>query len=438
MSSSFKKTASISETTHFKLADATQLSATASISSTQRPSSTLSLAASNTISPTNCQPNGCTAICSPTCSSDQVCSLTVMQSCGQCPPSQCINKSAIDLPNASKSPNISASQSPGTNIGLIVGLTVGLGGGLVLLIVLFLCWRRRQKKQSEKNALILPTNISDISGPQPTLSSHSAQNQDPEAIGSAYNSTEKTPVIPNENKVTPSIQTLDQPNIAPAVPTVKSEGGISRSLSLKTKQTQLPQAAVVRSSSMRVTRNEMRRKRLSDNPFDDLEDESKIVLRRAVSVKKSQRYPRSGLDTVDDPGRRPQSELYGSERGSVHSIYSATPAIQVVRAKPVVVRVDSLKGRDGRVTRKASQRRLSSRQSIAAPSQVTSITNTSISQEQPAPDRHSKSANTATTHYTVESQPSEGEITIHWDKKANVPETDTVPASDASNDSEKS
>ncbi|KAI9276470.1 hypothetical protein BC943DRAFT_364330 [Umbelopsis sp. AD052] len=430
MSASFKKTASMSDTTNFKLADATPPSATASIRSTQKPSSILSLAASSTIAPSNCQPNGCMAICTPSCSSDQVCSLAVMQSCGQCPPSQCINKSAIDLPNASKSPNISTSPSPGTNIGLIVGLTVGLGGGLVLLIVLFLCWRRRQRKQS--NALSLPTNTSDISGPQPTLSSHSAQNQDPEAFGSDYNSTEKTPVmIPNESKVTPSIQTHDQPHVAPAVATVKSEGGISRSLSLKTKQTQLPQAAVTRSSSMRVTRNEMRKKRLSDNPFDDLEDESKIVLRRAVSVKKSQRYPRPD----NDAGRRPQSQLIGSERDTAHSIYSATPAIQVVRAKPVVVRVDSLKGRDGRVTRKASQRPLSSRQSIAAPSQVSSLTNTSISEEKPVSVSSSKSANTTTTHDTLESQPTEGEITIHWDKNANVPETDAVPAT--SNDSEK-
>jgi hypothetical protein len=233
-------------------------------------------------------------------------------------------------------------------------------------------------------------------------------------------------VIPNENELTPSVQTLDQPNTAPAVPTEKSEGAISRSLSLKAKQTPLPQAAVVRSSSMRVTRNEMRRKRLSDNPFDDLEDETNIVLRRAVSVKKSQRYPRSGLETVDDLGKRPQSELISNERDSVHSIYSATPAIQVVRAKPVVVRVDSLKGRDGRVTRKVSQRRLSSRQTIAVPSQ-----------EQPASDTSSKSAITTTSHDTVESQSTEGEITIYWDQKATMPETDTVPAVDASNDSEK-
>jgi hypothetical protein len=97
-----------------------------------------------------------------------------MQSCGQCPPSQCIDKSAINPVNASKSPDVSSSQPPEPNVGLIVGLTVGLGGGLVLLIVLLLCWRRRQKKQSDKNALILPTNTSDISGHQPTLASHSA------------------------------------------------------------------------------------------------------------------------------------------------------------------------------------------------------------------------------------------------------------------------
>lgn len=246
-------------------------------------------------------------------------------------------------------------------------------------------------------------------------------------------------MIPNESKLSPSIQTLDPPILAPAVPTVKSEGGISRSLSLKTKQTQLPAAAVARSSSMRVTRNEMRNKRLSDNPFDDLEDESKIVLRRAVSVKKNQRYPRSDLDSVADQGKRPQSEVIGSERDSVHSIYSATPAIQVVRAKPVVVRVDSLKGRDGRMTRKASQKRLSSRQSMAAPSQVTSSTTyTSSSQEKTVSDRCSMSAITLASHQTAESHPTEGEITIHWDKSANLPETDNVPATDASDDFEKS
>jgi hypothetical protein len=153
------------------VADATPLSASASISATSSPKSTLSLAPSSTIGPNSCQPSGCTAICSPPCSRDQVCSLATMQSCGQCPPSQCISKATIDLPNTSTTSNISSTT---TNVSLIVGLTVGLGGGLLLMVALLFCWRRRQRKQSDKQTLILPTNTSDISGGQPTVSSHTA------------------------------------------------------------------------------------------------------------------------------------------------------------------------------------------------------------------------------------------------------------------------
>jgi hypothetical protein len=97
-----------------------------------------------------------------------------MQNCGQCPPSQCVSKSALDLPNVSSPDVQSSSTSAGSKVGLIVGLTVGLVGGFLLLIVLYLCWRRRWRLRSDKQSLILPTNTSDISGHQPTLSTNSA------------------------------------------------------------------------------------------------------------------------------------------------------------------------------------------------------------------------------------------------------------------------
>lgn len=235
--------------------------------------------------------------------------------------------------------------------------------------------------------------------------------QDPRALHSAYDDQ-------NEKSVTPSLPTPDPSvqSVSVVTPHVTNDGSLSRSLSLKANP-HTPVTGVTRSSSMRVTRNEMRQKRLSDNPFDDLEDESKVMLRRAISVKKSQRYPKNNLDSSDT---RPKSELLSPNgRDSITSIYSAAPAIQVMRAKPMVVRVDSLKGRDGRVTRKTSQRALSSSQSDPS-SQEHSPANEGIispsSNLKPSSDENSKSVS-ATSAESSNSQNMDGEITIFWDSK---------------------
>lgn len=165
------------------------------------------------------------------------------------------------------------------------------------------------------------------------------------------------------------------------MPATNTDTSISRSLSLKAKTYVAAPGTIARSSSMRVTRNEMNRekKRLSDNPFDDLDDESNIVMKRAVSVRKNQRYPkRKDEETSDIADQRPHSALVvGNDRNSVASIYSATPAIQVMRAKPTIVRVDSLKGRDGKLSRKGTLR------SEAASSQDSKSGNSSPSLETP-------------------------------------------------------
>jgi hypothetical protein len=167
-----------------------------------------------------------------------------------------------------------------------------------------------------------------------------------------------------------------------------TDASISRSLSLKVKPS-ANASTIARSSSMRVTRNELNKeKRLSDNPFDDLEDESNIVLRRAVSVRKNQRYAKRKTESADIADQRPHSALAeGQDRNSVASIYSAAPAIQVMRAKPTIVRVDSLKGRDGKLSRKGSQR-------TGANSQDSKSSNSSASEEIPGNQQPSYS-NTA-------------------------------------------
>lgn len=231
----------------------------------------------------------------------------------------------------------------------------------------------------------------------------------------------------SEKSVMPTVSTPDHSvQSAPVAATemITKDGGISRSLSLKANAPHTLAAGVTRSSSMRVTRNEMRQeqKRLSDNPFDDLEDESKVVLRRAVSVKKSQRYPKNKLQSADITDKRPKSEVLSHpERESVISIYSATPAIQVMRAKPMVVRVDSLKGRDGRITRKTSQRALPSSKSESQDASATEDNPTS--HLKPSSDRNSKSLSTVSAQ-SRSSQNMDGEITIFWDnngKPSNSP-----------------
>ncbi|KAJ2963001.1 hypothetical protein NQZ79_g1972 [Umbelopsis isabellina] len=338
---------------------------TASVTTTTK----LSLAPSTT--PDNCQPSGCQAQCTPACSEDQVCSLATMQQCGQCPPSRCVNKSTLDLPSSkSSSPNLSSSSS--SSIPLIVGLTVGLGGGFLLLLALFLCWRRKTRRKAEHQNLILPTTTSDLTGNQATLTTNS-YHQDPGTHDSASNGSDY-----NEKSVPPTAVTTPV-STAHTMPAT-TDTSISRSLSLKAKTSAAASGTIARSSSMRVTRNEMNRekKRLSDNPFEDLEDESNIVMRRAVSVRKNQRHTKRKSETADIADQRPRSALVaGHDRNSVASIYSATPAIQVMRAKPTIVRVDSLKGRDGKLSRKGSQR------TEAASSQHSKSGNSSPSLETP-------------------------------------------------------
>lgn len=92
----------------------------------------------------SCNPSDCVAQCQPSCSETEVCVLSTMSSCGQCPASKCMDKSALGIGNNSSNNN-SGGQNSENNGELIGGLVGGLvGGGLLIGALAFCVYRYRR------------------------------------------------------------------------------------------------------------------------------------------------------------------------------------------------------------------------------------------------------------------------------------------------------
>ncbi|KAI8069068.1 uncharacterized protein B0P05DRAFT_551456 [Gilbertella persicaria] len=90
----------------------------------------------------NCNPSNCSASCTPSCSANEVCTMSTMTTCGVCPDSKCVSRAALGLPT------VDASSGSSSNAGLIGGVVGGLvGGGFVIGVLVFFFVRRRNKKK---------------------------------------------------------------------------------------------------------------------------------------------------------------------------------------------------------------------------------------------------------------------------------------------------
>ncbi|KAI8890828.1 hypothetical protein K501DRAFT_236555 [Backusella circina FSU 941] len=285
----------------------------------------------------NCKPSNCATTCSPACSSNEVCVVNTMSSCGVCPDPKCMPRQAVD-------PNASSSNSSNSNSGLIGGLVGGLlGGGLLLGVGGYLLIRSRRKRarlplaiQSKKNA---PSNP--------------AQEQSRQIMSG---------VIP----VTFIPPDLSRPNSTATYPSENNTNSRYNSY------------AAYSDASWRQ----------SANPFSDDHSAAAASARNSVATQL----------TKDD--RRDSME---SRVSHVSQQQTATVATQMMRAKPQIVRVNTVK--DG-LSRSGSKRVIRSQK-----------------EDDPFDDKNqaktdslvvpSIRSNPQVTE-SMQSAPGDGEITIFW------------------------
>ncbi|KAK4511103.1 3'-phosphoadenosine 5'-phosphosulfate sulfotransferase [Mucor velutinosus] len=110
----------------------------------------VSAQASNvTTSSSNCQPANCPMVCSPSCSSDQVCTKKSMTDCGICPALLCMSRTALGLPPPATSSNVSSSADQGSSneTGVLVGGILGglVGFGILVGIGIY-CYIKKNKR----------------------------------------------------------------------------------------------------------------------------------------------------------------------------------------------------------------------------------------------------------------------------------------------------
>ncbi|CAO3648770.1 unnamed protein product [Mucor fragilis] len=104
---------------------------------------------SNVTTSSNCQPANCPTVCSPSCNSDQVCTKKSMTDCGICPALLCMSRTALGLPplatssNASSNADQGSSNETGVLVGSILGGLVGFG---ILVGIGVYCYIKKNKR----------------------------------------------------------------------------------------------------------------------------------------------------------------------------------------------------------------------------------------------------------------------------------------------------
>ncbi|KAG2173340.1 hypothetical protein INT43_004714 [Umbelopsis isabellina] len=400
------------------LADPTSVAAAASPSSSPP---------SQTSSSQNCVPANCVTSCNPACSSNMVCVVPSMSQCRVCPVPICVAPGAINAPTSSSG---SSSGSSGSNAALLPGLIGGLIGLLVLAAIAFSAIRYKRRKAQGL----------------PFWKSKDFDNESSESWGRPGAQSAVVPIAympPSTSHTRTEMQsTSSGPNTS-----------IRNSLALTTQNDYLHQPTTPHSNASRYSS-------MSENPFADLDDESTVQLKRVVTLRKtsSTRSPpeNNSLATFEENDDDDQS--VASSVANVVTRNNSQSAVQMQRARPQLMRINTIKIDDGSgLKRSGSVRTMLTPESGSSGSlplnslnrtdsgSVTNPTQSSTSltavkagsDDNPFHDRHSingenesddytshknRSASVATTGSqrtnitdSVMSGAGDGEITIFWD-----------------------
>ncbi|KAG2229123.1 hypothetical protein BDF21DRAFT_491489 [Thamnidium elegans] len=284
----------------------------------------------------NCTPSNCSASCSPGCSIDNVCTLGTMLTCGVCPGSKCISRATLGLPPL---PSPEANTKPGS--GPLIGGIVGgiFGGGLLLCGVGYLIYRQRKKKNTLPLAFRSPDKLHRLERTTP---------MDQEIEDNNNNNTRQimSGVIP-VTFIPPS-----RPESTATIP-----------------ESETPQA---RYGSFSTFANQH-----EDDPFSD----------RPIS------NAHSIMTTTTNNGSR-----RGSMESTISHQQTATvvQATQMMRAKPQIMRVNTVKPTNG----------------LARSGSIKTIKPVETTTDNPFDDKNKIPERKVTD--SVMSAPGDGEITIFW------------------------
>ncbi|KAH8547466.1 hypothetical protein BGW37DRAFT_470960 [Umbelopsis sp. PMI_123] len=341
--------------------------------------------------------------------------------CGVCPALVCVSKSS----NSSDS-----SDSSGSNAGLLPGLIGGLVGLLVVAVLAFGLIRYKRRKAQGLPFWKSGDTHSETSEHWTRSGTQSA------VVPIAY-------MPPSSNHTHTEMQSA---SLGPGA-------SLRNSLALSNQNDYLQHPSTPNSRNSRYSSR-------SENPFADLEDESTVQLKRVVTLRKMESISRKesdgspNLDDDDDDDQSVASSIVNPVTRN-----DSKSAVQMQRAKPTLMRINTIKVEDGSggLKRAGSVRTVltpesgsvvslysnSTKQAGSGPDTSLSQSVTSLTAEQasnddnPFHDRHSVNGNdeyvdeqskqersasiiTSGSHRTnvtdsVMSAPGDGEITIFWD-----------------------
>ncbi|KAI8577118.1 hypothetical protein K450DRAFT_253741 [Umbelopsis ramanniana AG] len=349
---------------------------------------------------TSCQAVNCQLKCNPACSSDMVCSLTTMNQCAVCPVPVCVSK---NLGTSSDS-----SSSSGSNAGLLPGLVGGLVGLLVIALVAFGIIRYKRRK-----AQGLPFWKSG--------DSHSETSEHWNRPGTQSAVVPIAYMPPSSHHTRTEMQSA---SLGMQSASLGTGASLRNSLALSNQNDYLQHPSTPNSYTSRYSSR-------SENPFADLDDESTVQLKRVVTLRKMDSVSRGGNQTPPEDDDDDQS-VASSVMNAVTRNDSVS-AVQMQRAKPTLMRINTIKVEDGTggmkrsgsvrtiltpesgsvTSSRSNSTKQTSNESDTAPSQ-SSLTAQQAKQERPVSVVTSGSHRTNVTD-SVMSAPGDGEITIFWD-----------------------
>ncbi|KAI9471028.1 MAG: hypothetical protein EXX96DRAFT_586598 [Benjaminiella poitrasii] len=308
-----------------------------------------------------CSPANCTAMCIPNCNPDEACILKTMTDCGICPTSRCMSRAVLGLPplsttngnNSNSTSDTHFTSSNETNTGALVGGIVGglIGLGVIIGISIY-CYSKRGKKKRR--------------GKLPPFFAYTS-------------ATEEKQQHPQERPFSPhpaviaalSQQRLSVTNPLPEtamIPTIETRSIVGLSdLTTAASSNNNPHNTTTTTAAVGTT--------LNSNIPEEFESRIALQNRRISELlhnnpRLSQLHTKAPIPTADDNNgdKRLSSTLSISTiNSSLHNqpikaeLMPSVQVIQVTRAKPQIMRVNSVRtvnetNNNGLLSRSASVR----------------------------------------------------------------------------------